>query len=71
MSKPKHKLSAMDADCLAEQIEAVATMMWALAERMEYYGVFNSKLTRHAREMAGASALAKGWAKAIRERVKT
>ena len=55
-----------DAAFLADQIDAVATLMWALAERMEYYAGFNGELNRHAREMAGASAIARGWAKAIR-----
>lgn len=55
-----------DADFLADQIDAVATLMWALAERMEYYAGFSGKMNKHAREMAGASAIARGWAKAIR-----
>ena len=56
-----------DADFLAEQIDAVATLMWALAERMEYFGGFNGEMVKHSREMAGASILAKGWASAIRK----
>lgn len=56
-----------DADFLAEQIDAVATLMWALAERMEYFGGFNGELVRHSREMAGASVIARKWAKEIRK----
>lgn len=55
-----------DAMFLADQIDAVATLMWALAERMEYYAGFSGELNRHAREMAGASIIARGWAMAIR-----
>ena len=55
-----------DAHFLADQIDAVATLMWALAERMEYYAGFSGELNEHAREMAGASTIARGWAKAIR-----
>ena len=55
-----------DADFLAEQIDAVATLMWALAERMEYFGGFNGLMVEHSREMAGASVIARKWAKAIR-----
>ena len=55
-----------DATFLADQIDAVATLMWALAERMEYYAGFSGELNRHAREMAGASIIARGWAMAIR-----
>ena len=59
-------LDRHDANFLADQIDAVATLMWALAERMEYYAGFSGELNRHAREMAGASEIARGWAKAIR-----
>ena len=55
-----------DAAFLAEQIDAVATIMWALAERMEYFGGFNGEMVKHSREMAGASVIARKWAKAIR-----
>ena len=55
-----------DAEFLAEQIEAIATLMWALAERMEYFGGFNCLMVEHSREMAGASVIARKWAKAIR-----
>ena len=56
-----------DADFLAEQIDAVATLMWALAERMEYFAGFNGEMVKHSREMAGASVIARKWAVAIRK----
>lgn len=55
-----------DAEFLADQIDAVATLMEAMAERMEYYAGFRGELNQHALEMAGASAIARGWAYAIR-----
>lgn len=64
--KTSRKRARDDADFLARQVDAVATIMWALAERMEYYGGLDAEMTRHAREMAGASVIAQGWAKAIR-----
>jgi hypothetical protein len=63
------KVKAHDAAFLAEQIEAVATLMWAAAERMEFLAGFNGEMNTHAREMAGASLLARGWAKEIRKRM--
>ena len=56
-----------DADFLAEQIDAVATLMWALAERMEYFAGFNGEMVKHSREMAGASVIARKWAAANRK----
>jgi hypothetical protein len=56
-----------DAGFLAEQIDAVATLMWALAERMEYFAGFNGEMVKHSREMAGASVIARKWATAIRK----
>lgn len=56
-----------DADFIAEQIDAVATLMWALAERMEYFAGFNGEMVKHSREMAGASVIARKWATAIRK----
>jgi len=42
----------------------------ALAEQMEYYAGFSVELNWHAHEMAGASLIARGWAKAIRKGAK-
>lgn len=59
-----------EATFLADQIDAVATLMWALSEQMEYYAGFSGELTTHAHEMAGASLIARGWARAIRRGAK-
>ncbi len=66
-SKKTSKIDQLDMCFLADQVDAVATTMWALAERMEYYAGFNAELVSHSREMAGASTIAKDWAKAIRK----
>jgi hypothetical protein len=55
-----------DAEYLAEQIDSVATIMQALAGQMQYYAGFNIHLGKHAKEMAGAAEIAKGWADEIR-----
>ena len=57
----KPKRTHTDANFLADQIDAIATLMWALSERMEYYAGFNGKMNLHAREMAGASSIARTW----------
>ncbi len=68
MSRRKTKLKAkIEADWLADQIEAVSTMMWAVAERMECHAGCSVEMNKHAREMAGAATIARGWAKAIRD----
>lgn len=53
---------------LAEEIDALATLMGSTAERMEYFGGFDREMRRHARELAGAATIARGWAKALRAR---
>ena len=67
----KHKPAHTDAAFLADQIDAIATLMWALSERMEYYAGFNGKMNLHAREMAGASSIARTWSSAIRAQIPT
>jgi hypothetical protein len=57
----------MDAEFLAEQMAATATMMWATAERMEYFAGFNPKLLKHGRQLAEASAIVREWAGYARE----
>ena len=56
-----------DADWLAEQMAATATMMWATAERMEYFAGFNPRLLKHGRQLAEASAILREWAGFVRE----
>jgi hypothetical protein len=60
------KLSQMDARFLADQIEAVAIIMWGLAEQMEYYGKNrNAEIVKHALQMAGASNTMRSWVDAL------
>ena len=66
-TRKTRKLTDSRAETLANQIEVVAGVMSWLSDRMKYYGGFNRRLVRHAREMAGASVLAKGWATEIRK----
>jgi hypothetical protein len=56
-----------DAEFLAEQMAAAATMMWTVAERMEYFAGFNPKLSKHGRQLAGASVILREWAGFVRE----
>lgn len=53
---------------VADELDAIATLMWGTAERMEYFGGFKGEMRQHAHELAGAATIAKGWAKAIRAR---
>jgi hypothetical protein len=55
----------LDVPFLAAQVDAVAIIMWALAEQMEYYSGFNEELKRYSRDMAKASVTAGAWARAI------
>jgi hypothetical protein len=57
----------MDADFLAEQMAAVATMMWTVAERMEYFAGFEPKLKDRALRLAALGAVLKTWASEVRE----
>ena len=65
--KRKPATLRMDAEFLAEQMAATATMMWAVAERMEYFAGFNPRLSKHGRQLAGASAILREWAGYVRE----
>ena len=51
---------------VADELDAMATLMWGVAKRMEYIGGFNGEIRKHAHELAGAATIARGWAKAIR-----
>jgi hypothetical protein len=65
--KRKPATLASDAEFLSEQMAATATMMWATAERMEYFAGFNPKLLKHGRQLAGASAILREWSGFVRE----
>ena len=76
MKKPRTKSSrslqcrvrppVMDLQFVANELDAAATLMWGVAERMEYFGGFKGEMRQHARELAGAAIIANGWAKAMR-----
>jgi hypothetical protein len=57
-----------DLQLVADELDAIATLMWGTAERMEYFGGFKGEMRQHAHELAGAATIARGWAKAIRAR---
>ncbi len=51
---------------IPDELEALATLMWSVAERMEYFGGFKGKMRTHAHQLAGAALIAREWAKEIR-----
>lgn len=55
-----------DRQYVADELDAMATLMWGVAERMEYVGGFKGEMRQHAHELARAATIARGWAKAIR-----
>jgi len=57
-----------DLQYVADELDAVATMMWGVAERMEYFGGFKGEMRKHAHELAISATIARGWSKAIREK---
>jgi hypothetical protein len=60
-----------DADFLAEQMWALSTMMWTVAERMEYFAGFNPKLKHRAMHMAALSFSLRNWCSEVREQAAT
>jgi hypothetical protein len=65
--KSKPATLRMDADWLAEQMAATATMMWTVAERMEYFAGFNPRLRDHAFRLAAFGSILKTWCSEVRE----
>lgn len=55
-----------DLQYVADELDAMATLMWGVAKRMEYFGGFKGEMRQHAHELARAATIATGWAKAIR-----
>ncbi len=55
-----------DLQFVADELDALATLMWGTAERMEYFGGFKGEMRQHARELAGAAIIARGWVRHIR-----
>jgi hypothetical protein len=56
----------MDAAYLAEQMAAVATMMWTVAERMEFFAGFNPKMRGRAVRLAEVAAVVRTWCSEVR-----
>jgi hypothetical protein len=56
-----------DAEFLAEQMWALSTMMWTVAERMEYFAGFNPKLRSRALRLAEVAAVVRTWCSEVRE----
>jgi hypothetical protein len=61
----------MDAAYLAEQMWSVATMMWTVAERMEYFAGFNPKMRGRALRLAEVAAVMMTWCSEVREQATT
>ncbi len=60
------KLSSIDLQYVADELDAMATLMLGVAKQMECLGGFKGEMRKHANELAGAATIARGWAKAIR-----
>lgn len=56
----------MPEDIIA-RLEQLAADMACVAVDLEYHGGFNAEIVEHSRELLGASAIARGWAKGMRE----
>jgi hypothetical protein len=72
MSKQRKRNSkpatlSSDADFLAEQMDAVAAMMWTVAERMEYFAGFYNALKDRALRVGYFSIIINKWAREVRE----
>jgi hypothetical protein len=57
-------MTADEAARLAGEIRAVATLASGLSARMMYYAGLDERLLAHARGMAGAAIIMRGWAAA-------
>jgi hypothetical protein len=64
-SKPVTLL--MDADLLAEQMEAAATIVWTVSDMMEYFAGFDPKTRDRPLRVAAMSVFLRTWASDVRE----
>ena len=64
-SKPVALLT--DAELLAEQMEAAATIMWTVSEKMEYFAGFDPKTRDRPLRVAAWSVILRTWASEVRE----
>jgi hypothetical protein len=68
MSKQRKRKPRRDAVWLAKQMEAVATMMWTVAESMEYAAGFDQRLKNQAIRLAAHSEMLDRAASQVREK---
>jgi hypothetical protein len=68
--KRKPEKLRLDADWLAKQMTAVATMMWTVAERMEHFNGFNPNLKERGLKLASLGVMLDMWADEVRARAK-
>lgn len=60
----------LGAQLLPLELDAVATLMWGVAERMEHVATLHGESVQRAHDLARASAMASRWAKEMRENVR-
>jgi hypothetical protein len=65
--KSKPATLSSDAVFLAEQMWALSIMMWAVAERMEYFAGFDPKLRSRALRLAEVAAVIRTWCSEVRK----
>ncbi len=65
--KRKPATLASDAEFLAEQMAATATMMWTVAERMEYFAGFHPEMKARAFLVASQAHFLRVWSSECRE----
>jgi hypothetical protein len=58
----------MDADGLAEHMEAAATIMWTVSDMMEYFAGFDPKTRDRPLRVAAWSVMLRTWASEVREK---
>jgi hypothetical protein len=68
MSNQRNRKPRRDADWLAKQMEAVATLMLTVAESMEYAAGFDQRLKNQALRLAAHSGMLDREARQVREK---
>jgi len=66
--KSKPVTLRMDADGLAEHMEAAATIMWTVSDMMEYFAGFDPKTRDRPLRVAAWSVMLRTWASEVREK---
>jgi len=65
--KSKPATPRADAELLAEQMEAAATIVWTVSEKMEYFAGFYPKTRDRPLRVAAMSVILRTWASEVRE----